>query len=206
VVDNEPTPKKAFNIRDYVASDKLRPVMEGVLHDPEHKMAVATDAHILMADAESFDENLVHKQIIEATKDRPEQVWFNATDKYGKPIEGRYPNWYAVIPKDVENFKEYTVNVDEVIEANKRANAYMKLNYEVSGFPVFNVPDTNVYLKCDYFIKFLRASGGKLMAHNGSRCIFYQTDNRICLLMPVLCDKNDPKSCYTGDGFLISIH
>ena len=60
MVDNEPTPKKGeFNIWDWTLDDEVRPIMRGVFHDSDEKVAVATNSHLLVVDSECYDENKV---------------------------------------------------------------------------------------------------------------------------------------------------
>ena len=201
MVDNEPAPKKGeFNIWDYVANDELRPVMNGVFHDKESGVAVATDAHILVSDKASYDESNV-----EPNGHRL------AIDKYGKFIDGIFPRWQSVLtPKEtaIENGYQYHhVDVKDLDKYIKRCNAYMKINGFTGRYakrPVFNIPNTNVWFLASWLHKFLTASGGDIFVldNNPARAAFYWSDERNVLLMPMLV--NNPENIkYNDDLYMM---
>ena len=185
MVDNEPTPKgNTFNIWDFVANDELCPEMNGVFHDKESGMAVATDSHILVTDMASYDES----------KTDPEGRRI-AIDKYGKPIEGVFPKWQNVLPpKETaleRGYQRYHVDVKDVDAYIKKCNAYMKINGFTGRYakrPVFNIPNTNILFMASYLRKFLIASGGDIFVldNKPNRPAIYWSEERNVLLMPML--------------------
>ena len=202
MVDNEPAPKKGeFNIWDFVSNDPIRPTMTGVFHDKENKMAVATDAHMLVADRASYDESNVEPN---------GHRW--AIDKYGKFIEGMYVTWKSVVPekeKAIEKgYEHYHVNVKDVDEYIKKCNAYMKLNGYTgkhAKLPVYNVPNSKLWFLASYFRTFLIASGGDAWLNNNNpnnAAAINWTDERIVLLMPMAIE--DPEKISYGDGIYLN--
>lgn len=196
IVDNEPKKKKdTFNIWDYAADDNLRPVLNGVFHDKEKGYAVATDAHILVADKDLYDENLV---CMSEKFDGKEPV-----DKYGKFIEGRYPNWSAVIPTNQGNHTKHTISLEELDAYIKKCNTYMKLNGMTGKRKKninFNVPGTDCWFDANYMRLFLIASGGEINLSDNKHAGVYWGDKRTAIVMPLYMDKKIVKECDRGDG------
>ena len=125
MIDNERTPKKnEFNIWDWTCNDSLRPVINGIFHDKENKMAVATNAHMLVADADYYDESKVDSVGFDMGKSKHDRP----IDKYGKFIDGRFPNWKAVIPQQTDEWVLHHVDLQELDEYIKKCNAYLKRN------------------------------------------------------------------------------
>lgn len=182
MVDNEPTPKKGtFNIWDWIANDPLRPVLNGVLHDKENQVAVATNAHILVACAESYDESKVDSIGFDLEKMKVNRP----VDKYGKFIDGRFPNWKAVIPPK-DGYVEYDVDMNDLSEYIKKSKAWMKLEGYTGKYatPLYKVGPA--YFAADMLHKTCIASGGKLSVKNDSSAAVYFGEQRTALIMPVL--------------------
>lgn len=193
MVDNERTPKGEFNIWDWIANDDLRPVMNGVLHDKKRKMAVATNAHMLVADANVYDENKVYTGF----------AWEGevSMDKYGKFIDGRFPDWEAVVPQESDEFIHYDVPLADVTEYLKKYNAYIKLNRINSKYaprPLYKVGET--YFHAEYLRTFLTASGGHICINEKStyKKGVYWSEKRIALIMPMLGDNFDEDGLKEG--------
>lgn len=74
---------KAKSLKDIVSDDDLRPNLTGVFHDAENGVMVATDAHKLVVIP---DKTIKKTQIIHP--------------KTGEKIDGRYPDYKAVIPQE----------------------------------------------------------------------------------------------------------
>lgn len=194
MVDNEPSPgKNEFNIWDWVADDNLRPVLEGIFHDKEQKMAVATNGHILVADAASYDKS----KVCTSTE------WDGrmSMNKYGKFIEGRYPNWLSVVPKDSEEFVCYEVPLAEIDKYIKKYNAYIKLN----GFTRKNAPRLLYKVGETYFNAwclrtFLTATDGqiKISKESALKPGIYWAEKRIALIMPLIADSLDKEGLENG--------
>lgn len=203
IVDNEPKKKGTFNIWDYVANDDPRPVINGVFHDKEKGYAVATDSHILVADKDFYDNSLSDPEKLEQSGPckgmRP-------VDKYGKFIDGRYPNWSAVIPTNQGNYTKYTISLEEVDAYIKKCNTYMKLNgmtgkYKKSIF--YNVPGTDCWFDANLMRLFLIASGGEINLSDNKHAGVYWGDKRIAIVMPLYIDEKTVKETDHGDGIYL---
>lgn len=179
MIDHEPTKKNAFNIWDWIANDPLRPVLNGVFHDIESKMAVATNAHILVADADYYDESKVSGEFQSFGRCMP-------IDKYGNHIEGRFPNWKAVIPQQTDEWTLHHVDLKELDVYIKKCNTYMKLNGMTGRFTkqvVYKVGD--VWLSADYLRMFAIATEGNVYVKSHDKPAVYWGDKRTALLMPM---------------------
>lgn len=127
------------------ADDELRPVMNGIFFDlnEEHLILVATDAHRLVRytnTAIRVDEpasfilpkkpanllrNVLGKEDSEATisfDDKNIRFVFGQTIILCRQIEGRFPNYNAVIPQNNEN--EITVDRQTMLNATKRVAVF----------------------------------------------------------------------------------
>lgn len=185
MIDHEPTKKNAFNIWDWVANDTLRPVMNGVFHDVENKMAVATNAHILVADAEYYDESKVSGEFQSFGRCMP-------IDKYGNHIEGRFPNWKEVIPQQTDEWVLRHVDLKELDDYIKKCKAYMKLNGMTGRFTkkvVYKVGTT--WFLADYLRMFAIATDGNVYVKSHDRPAVYWGDKRTALLMPIYITEED---------------
>ena len=185
MIDIEPKKKNAFNIWDWIANDPLRPVLNGVFHDVENKMAVATNAHILVADAEYYDESKVSGEFQSFGRCMP-------VDKYGKHIEGRFPAWQKVIPPQTEEWTLHHVDLHELDEYIKKCNTYMKLNGMTgkrAKMAVYKVKD--VWFAADYLRMFIIATEGNVYVKSHDKPAVYWGDKRKVLLMPMYLPEED---------------
>lgn len=179
MVDNEPKKKGAFNIWDYTSDDPIRPVVQGVYHDPEKKCAVATNCHILVADSDLYDESSVYTGD-EIPPMRP-------VDRYGNFICGRFPNWKGVIKDRTDDFKTYHIDPKEVEDYIKKCNSYMKLNGMTGRArmtPTYVIKEVAAF-NAEFLRLFLIASGGEINIESPTKGAFYWSDKRTVLLMPV---------------------
>ena len=104
-----PLPKGSFDLWDFVSDDECRPAMCGVFHDGGYK--VASDATVMAAVRESYDEALEH----------------HIVGKDGRYIIGKYPKWNTVIPRNDEESTAHTIDTAKVYELVKRMKAENKL-------------------------------------------------------------------------------
>lgn len=187
MIDNERTPKKnEFNIWDWTCNDSLRPVMNGIFHDKENKMAVATNAHMLVADADYYDESKVDSVGFDMGKSKHDRP----IDKYGKFIDGRFPNWKAVIPQQTDEWVLHHVDLQELDEYIKKCNAYLKMQgWSKRYIPaVYQVGD--VWFKAEMFRTMLTATNGDVWVNKPDRPAVYWSDKRTALIMPMLVEEN----------------
>ena len=91
--------KKAIPVSEFVETDKKRAeiytILTGVFHDKGY--VVGTDAHLLLARKEDYDKSLEGK----------------VTNKKGEVINGKYPNWRAVVNSGKQG-KSWGVNLEEL--------------------------------------------------------------------------------------------
>lgn len=97
MIDNVKQNKGELLCRDFVSKDKLRPVLHFILHDVEHKTAVATDAHALFANEAEYIETRGS----------------GLRDILGNEVGGIcvFQKWWNVIPKQLED-----TTIDEGLE------------------------------------------------------------------------------------------
>lgn len=91
--------KKAIPVSEFVETDKKRAethtILTGVFHDKGY--VVGTDAYLLLARKEDYDKSLEGK----------------VTNKKGEVINGKYPNWRAVVNNGKQG-KSWGVNLEEL--------------------------------------------------------------------------------------------
>ena len=175
IIDHQPKPsKKEFNIWDYVDDNEMRPVLNGVYHNPDRKTAVATDAHILVEDSESFNIELVD------TKDE---------DGYQR----KRPNEY----------EKFTIDINEIAALCTKFKTWCKLEkyalkYARNIMCVYKIQNT--YFKIQNLYKFLKATNGEVNIKAHNQAAIYISETRRALIMPVLVE---PKQLQHIDGMLI---
>lgn len=109
LLSNQQQPSGKFNIYNYVARDESRPVLECVYHAEGFR--VATDAHVLIALAK---------------QDYPKELEGKLLTKTAEEVEGKFPNWRAVIPDKSRATDTWTINRDGVVEAVKQQRQVKK--------------------------------------------------------------------------------
>ena len=91
--------KKPIAVTEFVETDKkeaeIHPVLTGVYHDNGY--VVGTNAHILLARKEDYNKSLEGK----------------ITNKKGEVIDGKYPNWRAVVEGETTT-NSWGINLDEL--------------------------------------------------------------------------------------------
>lgn len=172
------------NIWDACAKDELRRAITGVYHD-ESGYAVACDGRIMIASKSEYNEHFKGKIL----------------DRYGKEIEGRYPNWQAVLP-NVEGDEEVMLpSEDDIARMGKEFAAYKK----AMNLMGHNRTEKGLYVRladmawCHYdYLKQLRQWTDKVYVHKDTTfdtatntkeeyvSVFYsETDDAKLLMMPV---------------------
>lgn len=172
------------NIWDACAKDDTRKVMTGLYHD-ESGYAVACDGRILIASKAEYNKHFKGKVL----------------DRYGKEIEGRYPNWQAVLP-NVEGDEEVMLPSDEDIARMGKEFAAYKKAMNLMGH---NRTEKGLFVRladmawCDYdYLKQLRQWTDRVYVHKSTTfntatntkeefvSVFYsETDDAKLLVMPV---------------------
>jgi len=90
------TKTKTDSLKNIVGNDDMRPVMNGVFQDAENGMLAATDAFKLITVS---DATITESKIVDP--------------KTGQTIQGRFPNYLAIIPQN--NPIQVDVNVQDLI-------------------------------------------------------------------------------------------
>lgn len=197
IVDHTPKPKGKFDLWEYVANDELRPVLNGIYHDPINKVAAATDAHVLVVDRASFDENLVDKE-------KGDEMWKGKrpVDKYGKFIDGRFPSYEKVFPENIDEYEKFVIDIDEIASLVTQHKAWCKLNgyarYRHTPTCIYRIKDT--YFEIHLLHSFLKATGGQISVISPDKAGVYFSDERKALIMPILYE---PKRIKEIDGMLL---
>lgn len=93
----------------YTSTDKFRPLMMGVHY--QDGWQVATDSKILIKLKGKYNESYEGKTI----------------GKDGSEIVGNYPHYDNVMPQNIDNWEEVTINYDALAEVIKRAKIHKKL-------------------------------------------------------------------------------
>jgi hypothetical protein len=208
MVDNEPTPKKGeFNIWDWTLDDKLRPVLGGVLHDSDEKVAVATNLHLLVVDSECYDEHKADSVGYQSLCSR--QSFKRPIDEYGNFIDGRFPNWEAVIPPK-DGYVKFKVDQKQLNDYIEKCNAYIKMNglskSKTYGIYEIKISDEqSVFFEMNNLRLFLTATDGYIYVKECDRAAMYWSDTRTALIMPMLrpC-KNDVLQSAKELGLIIT--
>lgn len=172
------------NIWDACTKDEVRATMTGVYHD-ESGYAVATDGRILIASKSEYNEHFKDKIL----------------DRYGKEIEGRYPNWKAALP-NVDGDEEVMLPSDEDIARMGKEFAAYKKAMNLMGH---NRTEKGLYVRladmawCDYnYLKQLRQWTDRVYVHKDTTFdtatntkteyvsrFYSETDDAKLLMMPV---------------------
>lgn len=140
--------KRNISLYDFVAKDKLRPIICGVHHDAVGKYAVATDSHLLYASKAEYNPKLAGKTI----------------DKNGYQKGDNFPNWYSVVPP-IEDSRPIYFNRKDLLKHTQHVLKQCKLFGIATNFaPVCLLAtdsgeDLYIGLKADYLEKFLLMIG-----------------------------------------------
>lgn len=176
-----------FNLYDFCAKDPLRPVMEGIYHKDGFK--VASNAKILVMLKDEYDNELESKII----------------DRNGQEVQGRYPNYLAVIPKyDKNEYTTYHINFESFDAQVKdmRLKVYSDYGKKKQWVDemVVNIGDT--YLSADFFDKFIgfmKCLGtDELYIKSPDRAVLTFAGESKAIIMPRLQEdyKNNPDKYY----------
>lgn len=149
-------------IRDaipHMGDDELRPILNGVYLDFENGAVVASNciSMIVQSITPSSGSVLIPRSTAYFIKDMDNEVVVKFKDEMvnlvagdyevtSKTIEGRYPNYNRIIPK---NHLRVTFNKEELIEAIKRASIFSNIN-KLIEFDI-NEHGTTLYVKNNNF-------------------------------------------------------
>ena len=154
--------KSKFNLYDFCTKDDLlRPVMNGIYHKDGFK--VASNAKILVMLKDEYNNELESKII----------------DRSGQEVQGRYPNYLAVMPKyDAKEYTTYRINFDafESQVKDMRLKVYSDCGKKKTWCDEMVVHIGDTWLGAEMFSKFL-----SFMQHVGTEEIYIK-DNAHAVL------------------------
>lgn len=127
-----PKPGK-LNLFKYVATDKIRPIMECVHY--QNGFCCASDGHILLKTRIGYNEKYEGKSI----------------NKRGDELEDRYPNIDGVIPSNTDGYKEYKVNFDLIDAYMKSATVWAKINRVEKAYHSMIINFHGTFFRLEYF-------------------------------------------------------
>ena len=160
-----------FDYYKFCAKDQSRPVLNGIFHDNGN--VVATNGHILLVVKEEYDPIYEGKSI----------------SKAGTVIEGRFPNWKAVIPKFENEGK--TLDLNRIIEIrdqmllDKKIEPNKKFMMRVNGKSI----RLDLLSLCIKFLnKFPKAVFNTKEDNYGA--MVFEYEENICIVMPYFEDEN----------------
>ena len=172
--------KPKINASDWTTKDDLRPVMQGVYHDPTG-VGVVTNAHILMATPSLYDPAQEGKIV----------------KKDGSTVDGKFPNWQGVVDQARRiNKKEATVDWTAIRNFIAGIKAKMKeegnpLKKDSLANIIIRMPDGQVIIyRLNSFIPFADAAaavgantlhyspinGQTLAENNGTQLVLMPVD------------------------------
>lgn len=166
---NSPSPSGKFDLFNYVAKDELRPILNGIYHKDNKR--IATDAMILIV-LTNQDYNPEHEGKV-LRKDLSE-------------IEGLFPAWECAIPEKSKMARVVRLDYEKIIEVTKREAQLKKENKERESLIIaFNNIgfDAKLLLKIANFAKYKNEFDLYISDNNHAACIYCE-DGSIGLIMP----------------------
>ncbi len=155
-------------IDNFASKDDLRPVLNGSKIDDGY--LITTNAHILLA---------IYSSSLKNKKEEILSISKFAKKTYGKKIDGKYPNWRAVIPRTTESLK---------INGTKLYNKIKK----IYDYELYNTTTGAVGLKLDevnyaFNISFLLICLRSLIALKGDNLFihFQEQTSRAIIISPL---------------------
>jgi len=176
------------SLKNVITTDELRPVMNGVLIDPENNVMVASDAHKLVVIPVKAGGK---KRII-----APKNINNSYKYKKGQEIEGNYPDYKAVIPEKTTtlNDKFKTKDLLERLEGINRVRKFITVPQEV--VTILNFNDTEIHLQPNILydaIEALYLNGSKEVEVSSTgyadRAVVFRdvkNKDKLALVMPII--------------------
>lgn len=170
LLSNQQQPSGKFNIYNYVLRDESRPVLQCVYHAEGFR--VATDATIIVALAK---------------QDYPKELEGKLLTKTAEEVEGKFPNWRAVIPDKSRAKYVWIIDRDGVADAVKQQRQVKKEGRDAFvAIDLFgNHFDPAYLLKLIDFAKHIGANSLNVGSYinGGSYCNCYGEDGSVGMLM-----------------------
>lgn len=169
---------KIFNLSPYCKEKPKKEEaphnMYGIYYDLDG-WRVATNGYVLAATKNGYDPEMAEKII---------------TSK-GEELEGRYPNWRAVIPSEVYCQQKIKIDIKEIegaIKDFKLRKKLKKIFYNITdckikiGEQIFYGSQLGLFVN---HMKFAKAD--IIICFGDTRCIIFKDDNNIGIVMPLTC-------------------
>lgn len=172
-IDNVSVTNSSRKLIDFRAMDDFRPVLCGIYHDKENKVAVATNGKYMAVSKDDYNPDFAGKII----------------DQYGEEIEGKYPNYLLVMkePREYINHPSHMMELLPVArckEVVKQMKAYTKINGKKSAdHPMVRIGDT--WFNAERLLD-INAYMGECRAFTisgGDRTYLINDDGKECLLV-----------------------
>ncbi len=179
MIDNVKQNKDELLCRDFVSKDIFRPVLHFILHDAEHKTAVATDAHALFANEAEY---------VETRGNGLRDILGNEAGDIGV-----FPKWFKIIPQQTEDTK-----IDENLEdIYKKAVSEARIQGRQSDkTKIFILVNGKQWMNARHVEFMLRAGlDGWKVSSEGTESygpLYKEWDGKRLLLMPVYIDDATP--------------
>lgn len=144
-IESPQSSNSKFDFYKYVAKDKSRPIMSGILHDKGQK--VASDSRILIAKKEDY----------------PEEYEGKILGKDGNFIEAKFPNYESVFPNLKKSaYTEHEVNFEAFADFVLQAKATAKLRGSDTSFAFVEIG--GCHFRLDLFqllVSYMKEIGAK---------------------------------------------
>ncbi len=133
--------------------------------------AVATDGIAMIVSNSEYNEEFAGKII----------------DKYGDPVDGRFPKYNTVFPHHMETYTSYPLSADDIRSGLKQMKAYIKQN-SIKHYALFAIhEDTRVAFSPEHLIKFADFSDGSIAIADACKPAVSASDTTKVLCMPKYC-------------------
>lgn len=181
MIDKVKPSKRMLICRDFISKDPNRPILHLILHDAEHKTAVATDVHALFSDEAEYIETDGN----------------GLRDIYGNKAEeniGVFPKWFSIIPKQTEDAEIY----EDLEETYKMALSEAKLQgKKLDKTKIFIRVNEHQWMCARHvdFILRVGLDGWKIPSSEGeqeSKLLYKEWDGKRLLLMPAYMEELTP--------------
>lgn len=165
----------SYNIYNFVSKDKNRPEVNGVFYDGEYR--VASDLFKLIAEKGEWETALQGKII----------------GRDGSEIEGRYPKWRSILPRDIEGkmsgYAPHAIDKKALSEriAEYRADYKAKYGKSKNWDTAWRFEIDGVRFSCVHLWAFTQAGIDTLYIHEKEKnhAAIIRTDRFIGVIMPV---------------------
>lgn len=181
VLLNTPQPKGGkVKIYDWVYKENLRPIMTGVFHDAENKVAVASNLHA----------------VIVSKRDYVECKESHIVAKNGDEIKGRYVDYKFVMP-DTDEYLLYDVDRDKIKRILTEYRAERKLDKSVEYLAInVGATDKPLYLAPGNCKLLLQLPDGDFFVASGDyayRPMAYESEDGDykAIFMPLHSERNE---------------